>query len=232
MTTLNFTELEALSGPPPVLRTEEHKLYDQIRAKFMSCFTPEDILEWQLISRLVDEAWFIKRYSRHQTLAIERWYQQSLEFQVQQLKAQNARKEALAKSMAVRMTQKPAEVTNLLHLEEKVVEAASEVDEILERTPTELQHNRALEKSILFQEQLDKLIVSATKRFNDTLELLEHYRDGLGQRLRQVAEDVLKSESPENAGNGSTRTEKTSIVPHEVGDEPTKEINESPRRVN
>ena len=29
MTNLNFTELEALSGPPPVLRTEERKLYDQ-----------------------------------------------------------------------------------------------------------------------------------------------------------------------------------------------------------
>jgi hypothetical protein len=115
MRNLSFTELEALSGPPPVLRTEERKLYDQIRAKFMSCFTPEDILEWQLISRLVDEAWFIKRYSRHQTLAIERWYQQSLDFQVQRLKAQNARKEALAKSMEDRMRQKPAEVADLLH---------------------------------------------------------------------------------------------------------------------
>ena len=87
----------------------------------------------------------------------------------------------------------------MLHLEEKVVEAASEIDEILERTPTELQHNRALEKSILFQEQLDKLIVSATKRFNDTLELLEHYREGLGQQLRQAAEEVLKAEAPVNS---------------------------------
>jgi hypothetical protein len=76
MATPNITAFEALSGPPPVLRTEDSKLYDQIRALFMSCFKPENILEWQLINRLVDEAWFIKRYSRHQTLAIERWYQQ------------------------------------------------------------------------------------------------------------------------------------------------------------
>jgi hypothetical protein len=80
MANLTFIELEALSGPPPVLRTEDRKLYDQIRAQFMSCFKPKNILEWQLINRLVEEAWFIKRCSRHQTLAIERWYQQSLEF--------------------------------------------------------------------------------------------------------------------------------------------------------
>jgi hypothetical protein len=230
MATPNVSAFEALSGPPPVLRTEERKLYDQIRAKFMSCFKPEDILEWQLINRLVDEAWFIKRYSRHQTLAIERRYQQSLEFRAQRLRAENARKEQLAKSMADRMRQKPAEVADLLHLEEKVVEAASEIDEILERTPTELQHNRALEESILFQEQLDKLIASSTKRFNDTLELLAHYREGLGQRLRQVAEEVLKPEAPVNAGDG--QIEKTSIVPPEEGGELTKQINELPRSVN
>jgi hypothetical protein len=59
-------------------------------------------LEWQLINRLVDEAWFIKRYSRHQTLAIERRHQQSLEIQAQWLKTRNARKEQSAKSMVDR----------------------------------------------------------------------------------------------------------------------------------
>jgi hypothetical protein len=125
------------------------------------------------------------------------------------------------------MTQKPAEVADLLHLEEKVVEAASEIDEILERTPTELQHNRAFEKSILFQGQLDKLIASANRRFNDTLELLEHYREGLGQQLRQAAEEVLKAEAPVNG-----QIEKTSIVPSEESGEVTEEINELPRSVN
>jgi hypothetical protein len=187
-------------------------------------------LEWQLINRLVDEAWFIKRYSRHQTLAIERRHQQSLEIQAQWLKTRNARKEQSAKSMVDRMTQKPAEVADLLHLEEKVTEAASEVDEILGRTPTELQHNQALQESILFQEQLDKLIASSTKRFNDTLELLEHYREGLGQRLRQIAEEALKAEAPVNAGDG--QIEEPSIVPLEQGGEVTKEINELPGSVN
>jgi hypothetical protein len=138
-TRLNRADLEALFGPPPVLRTEDREVYDKIRAHFMACFMPEDILEWQLVNRLIDEAWFIKRYTRHQTVAVERWYQQGLEFQVQRVKSQNARKEALAGSLAERMTQSPPEAAHLLHLEDKVVELVSETEEILQRIPTELQ---------------------------------------------------------------------------------------------
>jgi hypothetical protein len=107
-----------------------------------------------------------------------------------------------------------------------VLDSAAELDEILLRTPSELQHNRALEKSMLFQEQLDKLIASATKRFNETLELFEHYREGLGQRLRRVAEEALKADGPLHDGNGSPQTEGPSIVPPEETDEVTEEINQ------
>jgi hypothetical protein len=202
---------------------EDRELYERIRARFMACLAPADVLEWHLVSRLIDEAWFIKRYARHQTVAVERRYQQSLEFQAQRVKAQNARKETLANGLAERMTRRPPEVADLLHLEEKVLETPAEFDEILQRTPTELQHNRALEKSILFQEQLDKLVASATKRFNDTLELFEHYREGLGQRLRRVAEEVLKADCPPHDGE---QTVGPSIVPPEETDEVTEEINQ------
>ena len=79
---------------------------------------------------------------------------------------------------------------------------------------------------MLFQEQLDKLIASATKRFIDTLELFEHYREGLGQRLRWVAEDILKADGPEHDGDGSPQTEGPSIVPSEATDTVTEEVNQ------
>jgi hypothetical protein len=204
---VDIAKIEALSGPPSVLRSEDRELYENIRDRFMACFAPEDVLEWHLVNRLIEEAWFIKRYTRHQTVAVERWYQQSLEFQAQRVKAQSARKETLANSLADRMTQRPPEVADLLHLEGKVLDSAAELDEILLRTPSELQHNRALEKSMLFQGQLDKLVAGATKRFNDTLDLFEHYREGLGQRLRRVAEEVLKADGLLHDGNGSPQTE-------------------------
>ena len=114
----------------------------------MACLAPEDVLACTLIDRLVDEMWFIKRYGRHQTLAIERWYRQSLDFQVQRLKAQNGRKEVLAQNLAEVLSHKPPEVAGLIHLEKKVGNPVEEIDEILQRTPTELEHNRALEKGI------------------------------------------------------------------------------------
>ena len=64
-------------------------------------------------------------------MAVERWYQQSLEFQAQRIKMQNARKESLANGLAERMTQNPPEVADLLHLEEKVLDSPADVDEIL-----------------------------------------------------------------------------------------------------
>jgi hypothetical protein len=110
---LNVVDLEQLSGPPPVLRTEDAELYDQIRAYFLDCFTPEDIVQWYLVDRLVDSAWLVKRYSRHQTVAVERWYRQSLEFQARRMKLQNARKEDRTSFLADRMRQTPADVAHL-----------------------------------------------------------------------------------------------------------------------
>jgi hypothetical protein len=204
---LNVVDLEQLSGAPPVLRTEDAELYHQIRAYFMECFTPQDIVQWYLVDRLVESAWLIKRYSRHQTVAVERWYRRSLEFQAQRMKLQNARKERRTSNLADKMRQTPADVAHLQDLEDTILESITDVDEILERTPTELEHNQALEKGIIFQEQLDKLTSSATKRFNETLVLLEHYNEGLGRRLRQAAQKLL-----EPSGGQLPQTEAPSIV--------------------
>jgi hypothetical protein len=208
---LNVVDLEQLSGPPPVLRTEDAELYDQVRTYFLDCFTPEDIVQWYLVDRLVDSAWLIKRYSRHQTVAVERWYRQSLEFQAQRMKLQNARKERRTSNLADKMRQTPADVAHLQDLEDTILESITDVDEILERTPTELEHNRALEKGIIFQEQLDKLTSSATKRFNEALVLLEHYNEGLGGRLRQAAQKLLEPSRGQQSENSLRQIEAPSI---------------------
>ena len=57
----------------------------------------------------------------------------------------------------------------------------ADVDKILERTPTELEHNKALEDGIVFQEQLDRLINSSWARIEKILHHLEQYRAGLGE---------------------------------------------------
>ena len=227
---VNLTELEALSGPPPVLRSEASELYDRIRAYFLDCFTPEDIVQWYLIDRLVESAWLVKRYSRHQSVAVERWYRQSLAFQAQRMKLHKARKECRTSNLADKMRQTPADVAHLQDLEDTILESITDVDEILERTPTELEHNRALEKGIIFQEQLDKLTSSATKRFNETLVLLEHYNEGLGRRLRQAAQKLLEPSGGQQSENSLRQIEAPSIG--SVDEPPTSstEIDRNPIR--
>ena len=209
---LNVVDLEQLSGPPPVLRTEDPKLYGKFRAYFMQCLAPEDAVQWYLVDRLVENAWLIKRYSRHQTVAVERWYRQSLEFQTKRMKLQKARKENRTSFLADKMSGTPADLAHVLYLEDTILETVSDGDEILERTPTELEHNRALGNGIVFHEQLDKLTSSATKRFNETLVLLEHYNEGLACRLRQAAQKLLAPSCRGQGENTLPQTEAPSIV--------------------
>jgi len=205
----------SLFGRTPVLKTEDHALYAKIHSDFMTCLSPEDIVLKSLVDRLVTDQWFIMRYGRHQTVAIERSFQQSLDFQAQRRNLRKAKQEVLAKIQAEKMAQSPPEIAQLVHLEKRVGDPVEEIDEILERTPTEIEHNRALERTILFQEQLDRLVSNATKRFNETLELIEYYRARSGKRLRQAAEDLNAVSTDQ--GEVPQQTEGPSIVPSEKG---------------
>lgn len=189
--------MRAMFGPPPVLRTESHVQYKGILDRYMELFEPQDVLELTLLTQLVNEVWLIQRYRRHQTLGIERWHQQSLAFQTQRNRSQDARKEQRASEKAEAKTLKPSDIAKLVHLEDCVETAVRDVDEIADRRPSELEHNRALEQGSAFQEQLDKWLTAAMVRFNKTLELFEHYREGLGQRLRQVADQIIDAEYKE-----------------------------------
>ena len=181
-------------GPPPVLRSESHVQYMAIFDRYIELLEPQDVLELTLLTHLVNEVWLIKRYMRHQTLGIERWHQQSLAFQKQRHQSQDARKEHLVRQKAETMTLKPADITELVHLEDSFDTAIKDVDEIIDRRPAELEHDHALEQGSAFQEQLDRWLTTAMVRFNKTLELLEHYREGLGQRLRQVVDQIIDAD--------------------------------------
>lgn len=75
--------------------------------------------------------------------------------------------------------------------------SASDVDEILDRAPSEIDHNKALEAGIVFEEQLDRLINSALARRINTLEQLEFYRQGLGKQWRRVSDEIIDAEATE-----------------------------------
>jgi hypothetical protein len=197
LTKEQLTEFSALFGPPPVLSTENVEHYEAIWNHLLECLVPRDFLEMLLIKQVQTETWKILRYGRHQTLAINRRFRQSLEFQIQRRKEQKARREALARELAEKTGRPITDFERLMHLEGIVESSVSEVDDILQRGPTELEHNRALEDGIIFQEQLDRLNNAAMARRNNALEYLELYREGLGQYWRRISDAIIEGTATE-----------------------------------
>jgi hypothetical protein len=183
---INSAELKELLGPPPVLSSEDMKAYDEILARLMECFGPRDFMEQLLIKQWVDENWETMRYARHKTLGIERKARQFREFQAKRAKAQ-------AQTQRVGSAPYPANELGRMHeLEDKIENTANDVDAILDRPTAELDHARALEKSIVYHLQLDQLLNTAVVRRNDVLEQLERYRRGSGKRRK--ADEIIDVE--------------------------------------
>ena len=73
-----------------------------------------------------------------------------------------------------------------------------EVDDIF-GPPDEVDHARALQSGIDYYEKLDDLLGVAIDRRNDVLAQLDFYRQGLGQRLRRVSDEIIDAEFKETA---------------------------------
>jgi hypothetical protein len=185
---LNSAELKELLGPPPVLSSENPKAYDEICARLMECLEPRDFMEQLLIKQLIDDTWDVMRYGRHKSLAIERKARQFREFQAKRAKA-------LAEMRPAESQPYPANELGRMHeLEDKIENTANDVDAILDKPMAELDHARALEKSVVYQLQLDQLLNTAIARRDDALEQLERYRRGSGKRLRKGSDEIIDAE--------------------------------------
>ena len=178
-------------GPPPVLSTESVEAYYEMMSQFVEVFTPKNVLEQSFIKDLTDATWEAKRYSRYKALLIERKFQQRLEFQAERMKLQAERNEAFARKVA----EKPAnELARMDGLAEVLESSVQEIDNILKRTPDELDHARALEDGFKIYEGIDDLLNHALARRNDALRQLEWYREGLGKRLHKVSDEIIEAE--------------------------------------
>jgi hypothetical protein len=200
-----------LLGPPPVLASESLEHYQELFERVMAALKPKDIVEQILIRDFVHASWLVARFTRHGTVAVERWFHESLEFEAQRAKLQSQRREAISRPFAGKPGQ-PADVARLVDLVDIVEESVADVDEILRQTPTEIEHNRALEKGIVFQIQVDGLRNSAIARSHDALKMLEHYRQGLGHHVQKVTEEIIEAEY-EEVGVPTALTTASSLSP-------------------
>jgi hypothetical protein len=197
LTKTEVAEFSAVLGSAPVLTSESDRDYNEIWENLIVTFAPRDFMELLLIRQVQNETWKSLRYTRHQTLGIDRRFRESLELQTRAQKEQAARRGALAKELAQQTGRSETELAKVLYLRGIVMSSVDDVDAILDRKPTEIEHNKALEAGIVFQEQLDRLINSSLKRRNEAIEQLDFYRAGFGQRWREISDQILDAEATE-----------------------------------
>jgi hypothetical protein len=187
-------------GPPPVFRSESIAHYEGMRDQFIGCFAPKDFFELNLVTEMVNDAWQIKRGTWHKALAVERWSQRSLEFQTKRLELHQSRQDTQIEREAEAAIQQPSDIGGLVRLENKFVSTIPEVDHAVTWTAQEIAHNAALERSMAFQDGLDKTIANATVRLYKAYEAFEHYRQVFRPQLRGQAEAIIKAADYESQG--------------------------------
>ena len=188
-------------GPPPIYRSENIAHYEGMRDQLIGCFAPKDFFELNLVMEMVNDAWQIKRGNWHKALAVERWSQKSLEFQTKRLELQQSRQDTQIEREAEATIQQPPDIGSLVRLEDKFVSTIPEVDHAVTWTAQEITHNAALERSMAFQDGLDKMIANATVRSYKAFEALEHYRDVFQPQLRGQAAAIIDAADYESQGS-------------------------------
>src|SRR5262245_55405425 len=209
----NLAELKKLFTPP-VLTSEDLKTYYTIMEHFLECLKPRDFVEQMFVKDLTDATWEIMRYSRHKTMVIEREHERHLEIQAKRRREERKRKAAMAEAIREKAAAKQAGETKAaesgeqagaptsqyerwLELEEVIDGSVSDVDEILTAPADELDHAKALQSGIDYFEQLDRLMSVQVARRIEVIEQIEFYRQGVGQHLRQIADDIIDAEFSE-----------------------------------
>ncbi|MGB6796735.1 MAG: hypothetical protein WBE48_09310 [Xanthobacteraceae bacterium] len=188
-------------GLPPIYRSENIAHYEGMRDQLIGCFAPKDFFELNLVMEMVNDAWQIKRGNWHKALAVERWSQKSLEFQTKRLELQQSRQDTQVEREAEATIQQPSDIGGLIRLEDKFVSTIPEVDHAVTWTAQEITHNAALERSMAFQDGLDKMIANATVRSYKAFESLEHYRQVFRPQLRGQAEAIIEAAHYESQGS-------------------------------
>ena len=216
-TTLDLNEIKKLLGPPAVLSSESIKDYDAILQRLMECVEPRDAIEQLFVSDFAEQTWEIHRLRHHKILVIERDHQQRQEkeekrrLQLRKCRAERATEEAekaeqakqaepVGESMqAEQGDQASAPTTQLermFELEDVIDSTVAEVDDIL-GPADEIDHAKALQSGIAYFEKLDHLLGVAIARRDDVLAQIDFYRQGLGQRLRRVPDEIIDAEFKE-----------------------------------
>jgi hypothetical protein len=188
----------ALLGKPPVLSSEDEKQFTELFYQVADCVKPQNMVEMIYQWRFNCATWLINRYTRHSTVAIERFAKQNREFRAQRAKLREQRQSAQVSREIDKLTESPADLAGLVQLERNHEDIVRDTDAIFAAADLERDHNKALQQSMALQEQLNALIVAQSRIRDEALRQLELFRKGLGSLAKETTESILARQADED----------------------------------
>ena len=126
----------ALMDKPPVLSSENPAQFEELFHLMAAVMKPRNMLDVLNLWHCVCAAWFINRYNRHATVAIE---QHTLQMQANE--AERARLHLLrrrtGKHPAQKLTGSPADIADTVRLHEDFEDRIGDADRIFEHSDLE-----------------------------------------------------------------------------------------------
>jgi hypothetical protein len=185
-----------LLGPPPILSTEDAKLYYAMLANIAHSIRPEDLITWMLVKDLADHRVEIARYRRFKTGIIQAAGRKKIERALSEWRSEAnsvapyLRKKAEGeKEDAAKSNKTAAEIEQLKQEIDKKTEAEISGRETKAQSAIQFWSNKSSTEAdfvdlfnawVESQERIDNLLRAAEERFSASLEELERHVCGLG----------------------------------------------------
>jgi hypothetical protein len=201
-----------LLGEPPVLSSEDRAHFEELFRLTAAAFKPRNMIDVLNLWHSVCASWFINRYNRHATVAIERHTLQIQAIDAERARLREVRKLDRERKEAEKITQTPADIAQVVGLENNFDEMARETDEIFARGDLERDHNKSLLAMLDSQEKLNRLVISQTAIKNESYRQIELCRIGLGELISEDNQNVIEGDCKE-IKDSPHETEASSIVP-------------------
>jgi hypothetical protein len=183
-------------GPPPVLSTEDPKVFEELFLNTARSRKNSDLLSFYLAWEIAVDTWSNARYARHETIAVNRWWCKAHESQLVAAKTMKATYEENLRKKAAGHSTYPADAAQAAELQEKIDNTVKDIDAIIARVPTEADFNHALRANANVLHDFDQLRNGANRRRFSNCVLLDRHSAYL-DRTTQEADEVVDAEFKE-----------------------------------
>ena len=183
-------DILSLFGDPPVLSTENRKIYSDLLCRVAQAVKPKNMIEWMLIKDIVDLSWEIQRLRRYKSQLIERARRSSLD--AIEIDEETAK---------LPPDQQPKPFPMLLPELFPPRPPSKVYKQHQKRKKTELHGERGSAIAFLAvienYERIDSLLVSAELRRSAVLRDIQFYRESLAHLLRDASDRIIDAEYEE-----------------------------------